>query len=246
MDVPTLVLLGAVGGALRGVLDFYIQFVNWRSARSAHRRLPPGEDSATPRVRDYFDPAVDVVAALVHSTIGAGLAVLFGRTGQISGPYAAIVVGISAPVILTQLSRVQAVSQAIGGGGGQDAAADPGDVATVLPVAPAWPPPAADPETRPGPAAAAADGSPSAPAAARVPPQPLPGAPPGPLRPDTEAARPQPNGRPAGPTDGAARGRGGHDASPRGRGGRGAVSRLRGGHDEPLDREPAVGEEGTP
>ncbi|MFF3515745.1 hypothetical protein [Streptomyces sp. NPDC002573] len=236
MDVPALVLLGAAGGALRGALDFYIQFVNWRSARSAHRRLPPGEEGTTPRVRDYFDPGVDVVAALVHSMIGAGLAVLFGRTGQIGGPYAAIVVGTSAPVILTQLSRVQAVSQAVGGGGGQDTPADPGDFAGAPPVVPAWPSPAADPETLPGPAAAAADGSPPASASARVPPQPLPGAPPGPLRPDPEAARPQPNGRPGDPAEGAGRGRGGQGAAPRHRGGR----------DESLDREPAAGEEGAP
>ncbi|MGW4511799.1 hypothetical protein ACWEO4_07340 [Streptomyces sp. NPDC004393] len=158
--------------------------------------------------------------------IGAGLAALFGRTGQIGGPYAAIVVGISAPVILTQFSRVQAVSQAVGGGGGQDTPADPGDFAGAPPVVPAWPSPAPDPETLPGPAAAAADGSPPASASARVPPQPLPGVPPGPLRPDPEAARPQPNGRPGDPAEGAGR-------SP-------------GGRDEPLDREPAVGEEGAP
>jgi hypothetical protein len=140
VDVPTLILLGAAGGVLRAVLDFYIQFVNWRSARGAHLReqLPEPEK---PRFRQYFDPAVDLTAAGVHSGMGAGLAVLFGSTGQISGPYAAIVVGVSAPVMLTQLARVHAVSDALGGGqqtaGTSAGAADP--VQQAVPAAPAQP-----------------------------------------------------------------------------------------------------------
>ncbi|WP_328883189.1 hypothetical protein [Streptomyces sp. NBC_00299] len=115
MDVPTLILLGAVGGVLRGVVDLYIQFANWRSARGAHQREQLSEH-VRPRLTQYFDPAVDLAAAGVHSVMGAGMAVLFGTTGQISGPYAAIVVGASAPVLLTQLARIQSVSEALGGG----------------------------------------------------------------------------------------------------------------------------------
>lgn len=115
MDVPTLILLGAVGGVLRGVVDLYIQFANWRSARGAHHRDQLSEH-VRPRLTQYFDPAVDLAAAGVHSVMGAGMAVLFGTTGQISGPYAAIVVGASAPVLLTQLARIQSVSEALGGG----------------------------------------------------------------------------------------------------------------------------------
>ncbi|MER7639105.1 hypothetical protein [Streptomyces sp. NPDC126522] len=111
--MPTLILLGAAGGVLRGLLDVYTRFLDWQSDRRAHRRLPPGQEGEPPRFQQYFDPVGDPVAAVVHSGMGAGAAVLFGSTGQISGAYAAIVVGISAPVILTQLSRVQSVSDAL-------------------------------------------------------------------------------------------------------------------------------------
>jgi hypothetical protein len=116
VTVPTLILLGAAGGVLRGLLDVYARFLDWQSDRRAHRRLPAGPGDEPPRFQQYFDPVGDPVAAVVHSALGAGAAVLFGATGQISGAYAAIVVGISAPVILTQLSRVQSVSDALTAG----------------------------------------------------------------------------------------------------------------------------------
>ncbi|MBT1094196.1 hypothetical protein [Streptomyces sp. Tu102] len=150
MDVPTLILLGAVGGVLRGAFDCYIQFANWRSARNAHQREQLAEHER-PRLTQYFDPAVDLAAAGVHSVMGAGMAVLFGTTGQISGPYAAIVVGASAPVLLTQLARIQSVSEALGGG---PASAGPADSSAVVGAGPADPAAAmaavpADPAQRP-------------------------------------------------------------------------------------------------
>ncbi|MBG0852549.1 hypothetical protein I2W78_12045 [Streptomyces spinoverrucosus] len=149
--MPMLILLGAVGGATRGALDLYIQFLNWRSARSRHRQpgqgqsLERGEPQAVgqeppvaPRFLDYFDPAVDLTAAVVHSAMGAAVAVLFGVTGQISGPYAAIVVGISAPVILTQLARIQSVSEAVGqGAGAAESATQPVPPVSPVPAVPA-------------------------------------------------------------------------------------------------------------
>ncbi|MFD5496146.1 hypothetical protein ACFWH4_25425 [Streptomyces sp. NPDC127091] len=110
-----LILLGAAGGALRGLLDAYNRFLDWQSDRRAHRQLPTGQENEAPKFQDYFDPVADPIAAVVHSTMGAGAAVLFGTTGQVSGAYAAIVVGISAPVILTQLGRVQSISDAVNG-----------------------------------------------------------------------------------------------------------------------------------
>ncbi|MFE1961531.1 hypothetical protein [Streptomyces sp. NPDC059479] len=116
MDVPMLILLGAAGGALRGLLDVYTRFLEWQSDRRAHRALPAGQESEPPpRFHKYFDPVADPVAAVVHTALGAGAAALFGTTGQISGAYAAMVVGISAPSILTELGRVQPVSNAITG-----------------------------------------------------------------------------------------------------------------------------------
>ncbi|MGW5849646.1 hypothetical protein ACWFQ8_17105 [Streptomyces sp. NPDC055254] len=125
MDVPTLILLGAAGGLLRGVLDLYTRFVAWQGDRHTHRQLtaegvvqgePPGFGT-------YFDPAVDIVAAALHGVMGAGAAVLFGTTGQISGEYAALVVGMSAPILLTQLSRIQTVNELVTGADRQPAGA---------------------------------------------------------------------------------------------------------------------------
>ncbi|MEW2612258.1 hypothetical protein AB0937_19075 [Streptomyces sp. NPDC047880] len=114
--MPTLILLGGAGGVLRGLLDVYTRFLDWHTDRRGHRRLPSGQEGGPPRFQQYFDPVGDSVAAVVHSAMGAGAAVLLGTTGQISGAYAALVVGISAPVILTQLGRVQSVNDALTGG----------------------------------------------------------------------------------------------------------------------------------
>ncbi|MFD3542447.1 hypothetical protein ACFWUQ_23565 [Streptomyces sp. NPDC058662] len=114
MDVPTLILLGAAGGLLRGALDLYNRFVSWQADHLLHRQSTAEETAAQglpPRFGAYFDPAVDTVAAVLHSAMGAGAAVLFGTTGQISGEYAALVVGMSAPILLTQLSRIQSVNE---------------------------------------------------------------------------------------------------------------------------------------
>ncbi len=212
-----LILLGAVGGALRGALDLYIQFVNWRSARSRHRQpgqgQPPEQDLPAPRFLDYFDPAVDLTAAVVHSAMGAALAVLFGMTGQISGPYAAIVVGISAPVILTQLARIQSVSEAVG----------PGPVESSAQPVPAVAPVEGGEDGAGAPAAPAVTGG-----GVSVPAQPSQYVRPAAVQPDAEGAEPQPNGRPADPAAGTGRGP------------------LRGGRGTPsLPHGQAVSEEGT-
>jgi len=117
VDVSTLVLLGAAGGLLRGLMDVYTKFADWQSARRIHRQLPAEQAEEAPPFRKFCDPVTDPIAAVLHSVMGAGAAVLLGTTGQISGAYAAIVVGMSAPMLLTQLGRIQSVSDAVLGGG---------------------------------------------------------------------------------------------------------------------------------
>ncbi|MEU0029755.1 hypothetical protein [Streptomyces sp. NPDC006335] len=132
MDVPTLILLGAAGGLLRGAVDLYARFVCWQTDRNAHRQaITAGTTQGeAPQFQGYFDAPVDFAAAVVHTTMGAGAAVLFGTTGQISGEYAALVVGMSAPVLLTQLIRIQTVNEAVTGdqqtAGAQEAATETG------------------------------------------------------------------------------------------------------------------------
>ncbi|MFE5243924.1 MULTISPECIES: hypothetical protein [unclassified Streptomyces] len=146
MDVPTLILLGAAGGVLRGLLDAYNRFLAWQSDRRARRQSPTGQEGEPARFQDYFDPVADPIAAVVHSALGAGAAVLLGTTGQVSGAYAAIVVGISAPVILTQLGGVQSVSDAVNGAPQPGTVADEGAAEAS--------PPAVPPAQRPAPAGA--------------------------------------------------------------------------------------------
>ncbi|MET9387687.1 hypothetical protein ABZY09_43470 [Streptomyces sp. NPDC002928] len=150
--MPTLILLGAAGGALRGLLDAYNRFLDWQSDRSAHRRLPAGQEGEASRFQEYFDPLADPIAAVVHSAMGAAAAVLFGTTGQVSGAYAAIVVGISAPVILTQLGRVPSISDVVNGAPQAGTATEEGAVdgsPRAAPPAqrPAPQPPASQPAT---------------------------------------------------------------------------------------------------
>lgn len=114
MDVPLLILLGASGGALRGVVDIYNRVLEWQTDRRSFRQAPADrQDAEPPRLGQYFDPVADPIATGIHTALGAGVAVLFGTTGQISGPYAAFVVGVSAPALLTQLGRFQAVGNAV-------------------------------------------------------------------------------------------------------------------------------------
>ncbi|MET8663938.1 hypothetical protein ABZV87_06335 [Streptomyces tendae] len=142
--MPMLILLGAAGGALRGLLDVYSRFLDWQADRRANRQLPTGQESEAPRFQEYFDPVADPIAAVVHSAMGAGAAVLLGTTGQVSGAYAAVVVGISAPVILTQLGRVQSVGDAVGGAATQEAT--PAEEVTASGSPRAAPPPERPPQ----------------------------------------------------------------------------------------------------
>jgi hypothetical protein len=113
-------------------VDLYARFVCWQADRNAHRQaITAGTTQGeAPPFQGYFDAPVDFAAAVVHTTMGAGAAVLFGTTGQISGEYAALVVGMSAPVLLTQLIRIQTVHEAVTGdrhpAGAQEAAAETG------------------------------------------------------------------------------------------------------------------------
>jgi hypothetical protein len=225
VDVPTLILLGAAGGTLRGLLDVYNRFLDWQSDRRAHRQLPAGEETEPPRFQEYFDPVADPVAAVLHSAMGAGTAVLFGTTGQISGAYAAIIVGISAPVILTQLGRVQSVSDAVTG-------ASPTAVGAESTVGEASPQPAPLPQSPPSAGLGSRVSPPTRPSWPQTPPMSAPATVDDPgsdvlatnVQPDSGAG--ESNGGPAGPAGGSAHGIGSHGA-PR------------------LPHSPTISEEGT-
>ncbi|GHA71922.1 hypothetical protein GCM10010372_83570 [Streptomyces tauricus] len=211
MDVLTLILLGSAGGLLRGALDLYARFVSWQSDRHTHRQTIAAQTTQgeAPRFQAYFDLPVDIAAAVVHTTMGAGAAVLFGTTGQISGEYAALVVGMSAPVLLTQLIRIQTVNEAVTGERQPaeaqeppaDAHAPPAAAAATPDAAMAAAPPVPAP-TEPMPALSTSPAEPIQPPASTVdPPQPAQSGPafrpPVPVT-DARPPEPVPGGLPAG------------------------------------------------
>ncbi|MFJ2774867.1 hypothetical protein [Streptomyces sp. NPDC087300] len=194
MDVTTLALLGAGGGLLRGVVDLYARFTSWRVDRLTHRQLVAAGATQEngPRFSAYFDPSVDVAAALVHCLLGSVTAAVLGETGQINGEYAAVVVGMSAPMLLTQLSRIQTVNEAVTGNRPSvEAEPTPSAAGTTSPVG--MPDATATPVGMPDATATVEAGTVEPPAAttpveppARARPAPEPAAPP------TDPARPAP------------------------------------------------------
>ncbi|WP_369234740.1 hypothetical protein AB5J56_23480 [Streptomyces sp. R21] len=115
METPLLILLGAAGGSLRGFLDAYSQVMTWRTARLNYRKSPSTENPEPPLLRDYFDPFPDLMMALGNVALGAIIAGLFAMQGQITGAYAAVAVGLSAPALLNQIGQIPAVNSAVTG-----------------------------------------------------------------------------------------------------------------------------------
>ncbi|MFI1971797.1 hypothetical protein [Streptomyces cinnamoneus] len=123
MDTPLLLLLGAAGGSLRGLVDLHHQVMAWQEARRQYRQAPAGEQGEPPRLRDFYDLIPACAALVVHMGLGAGAAALAGLSEQINGVYAAIAVGMSAPTILTHLGQARTISDAVLGTGPEGPAA---------------------------------------------------------------------------------------------------------------------------
>lgn len=119
MGAPLLILLGALGGSLRGVIDLYASTMSWQSARREFRLNPPQDTQDPPVFSAYFDPLADSISAVVHTILGGIAALLLGISGQITGAYAAVVVGISAPALLAQLGNLPPIGEAVAGSASQ-------------------------------------------------------------------------------------------------------------------------------
>lgn len=113
MPIEVFALLGALGGSLRGLVDLYNQITQWHNARREHRAGdalgPP------PEITKYIDIVPEAIAGVVHIALGAAAGALFGGTGQVAGAYAAVVVGASAPALLTQLGQLRPIKNAVTG-----------------------------------------------------------------------------------------------------------------------------------
>jgi hypothetical protein len=103
------ILLGAGGGALTEALTMLKWVIVWQNAR----RKDNGQLRATrPRWSSYVDVPVHAWLLVIRMPMGATTAWLFGATGQISGPYAALAFGFAAPAVLAQLGSFPALSTA--------------------------------------------------------------------------------------------------------------------------------------
>ncbi|MEU1145914.1 hypothetical protein ACFYO9_19855 [Streptomyces sp. NPDC005863] len=145
MDTATLLLLGAAGGAVRGIVHAYDCMTEWLARRREHRLSGHPEGAGPPAFGAFYDIAGECVAAAVHITLGAGVAVLLGASGQISGGFATFAAGASAPLVLVQLKNSRLADVVLGDAGAAQAGQP------VQPVQPV-PPPQGEPQARdPGP-----------------------------------------------------------------------------------------------
>jgi hypothetical protein len=117
VDWASTAAYGALGGGVIEAVVFYGRLSAWQSAR--HRALDRNSRHL-PRIRKYIDPFSDTLAALTRLGLGAIAGALFH--GQVTGAYAAIAVGASAPALLLQFGAARSVQDAI-----QGSAAAPSD-----------------------------------------------------------------------------------------------------------------------
>jgi hypothetical protein len=108
-------LLGAAGGLLVEVINFFGRAIGWQAVR--RRALEAGERTL-PSLKRHIDLPADGLVALTRLAIGASAALAF--QAQIVGPGAAIGVGAAGPAILAQLGRIRSVQEAVRFGGEHD------------------------------------------------------------------------------------------------------------------------------
>lgn len=105
-------LLGAGGGLSVELLAVFRGCAQWQAARrtaTGRRRAKP------PALRQYLDTAAHACLAVLRGAIGATTALLFGASGQISGAYAAVALGVCAPAVLATLGAVPQVASLVAG-----------------------------------------------------------------------------------------------------------------------------------
>lgn len=98
------------GGAIVEAVVFYGRISTWQAMR--HRVLAKGKGRLPP-LRRYIDLPSDLLAAVTRLLLGAGAGWLFHS--QITGVYAAVAVGASAPALLRQLGAAKSVRGAVEG-----------------------------------------------------------------------------------------------------------------------------------
>jgi hypothetical protein len=103
-------LLGAGGGAIVEVLAIFGCVARWQDAR----REPNGTIKRDGQeLGKYIDVPAHAIMLPVRVVLGAAAAILCGVTGQVTGPYGAVAIGCTAPVLLKQLGSIPQVEKAV-------------------------------------------------------------------------------------------------------------------------------------
>ncbi|MFD9463135.1 hypothetical protein [Streptomyces sp. NPDC060027] len=116
MDTATLLLLGAAGGAVRGIMHAYDCMTEWLNRRQQYRLAPDPGAEGPPAFGAFYDVGGESIAAVVHTVLGALVAGLLGTSGQVSGGFAVFAAGASAPLVLVQLKNSRLAEAVLGEG----------------------------------------------------------------------------------------------------------------------------------
>jgi len=124
---------GAIGGLITEAIAMWRWLEAWQQARRAaitRRRWPPA-------ITRFIDPGPDLTVAFTRAVLGAVAGWLL--RGQITGIYAALTVGASAPAVLATLGKATTPAGALGRGHGANVARvperEPGQPPEVQPEA---------------------------------------------------------------------------------------------------------------
>lgn len=120
MDLLTVTLLGACGGAIVQLIDLAAAAKAWQDARHQARRK---RRSPLPSLADYIDLPADSLVFLTRLAMGALAGLVFHA--HVDSIPAAVAVGASAPAVFRQLGSFRKVGDALEEGtGGEHAASD--------------------------------------------------------------------------------------------------------------------------
>ncbi|MFC1437982.1 hypothetical protein ABUW04_06895 [Streptacidiphilus sp. N1-10] len=101
---------GAGGGLIAEVIVTFGRLRAWQQARHAARAV----SGPLPLIGAFIDPAADSLAALFRVVLGGAAGWLLHA--EVTGVYAAVTVGASAPALLAQMGRATTAAEALRGG----------------------------------------------------------------------------------------------------------------------------------
>ena len=107
-------LTEAIGfGAVGGLITEAIVMLRWLEAWRQARRAVITSRKRRPRITMFIDPVADLAVALTRAGLGAVAGLLLHD--QITGAYAALTVGASAPAVLATLGKAITPAGALAG-----------------------------------------------------------------------------------------------------------------------------------